>query len=154
MLSRKISLLPHSFKDTSVLNKFMHEWALAEAIIMTANQIAEKEQLKEVTEVKIRIGELQQVERDILLFAISELKPEIFKNSKFKILTAKTKLKCRICGNIWQFQKEKFDENTREAIHFIPEVAHSFVKCPSCASPDFEIVVGRGIWLEKIKGVK
>ena len=41
----------------------MHEWALAEAILATATQIAEKEQLKEVTEVTIRIGELQDVEK-------------------------------------------------------------------------------------------
>ncbi len=41
-----------------------------------------------------------------------------------------------------------------ESIHFIPEVAHTYIKCPKCGSPDFEIIKGRGIWLEKIKGVK
>ena len=40
----------------------MHEWALAEAILASAKEIAEKENLKEVTEVTIRVGELQQVE--------------------------------------------------------------------------------------------
>ena len=37
----------------------MHEWALAEAVIAAASQIAEKEGLKEVTEVKIKVGVLQ-----------------------------------------------------------------------------------------------
>ena len=40
----------------------MHEWALAEAILTSARQIADKEGLKEVTEVTIKVGELQQVE--------------------------------------------------------------------------------------------
>ena len=132
----------------------MHEWALAEAILASAKEVAEKEKLKEVTEVTIKIGELQQVERDILRFALSEMKPEIFKSAKFRILKAKTTLKCRVCGTTWQFNINKVDENTAEAIHFVPEVAHSYIKCPKCSSPDFEIVSGRGVWLENIKGAK
>ncbi len=134
----------------------MHEWALAEAVITAAQQIAEKEGLKEVTDVTIKVGELQQLERPILRFAFSQLKPAIFKNAKFHIIKAKTALKCRKCGNSWEFNKQKLqlDENISEAIHFVPEVAHTYIKCPRCGSPDFEIVQGRGIWLENIKGVK
>src|SRR5208283_3108021 len=132
----------------------MHEWALAEAILTSAKEIAEKEKLKEVTEVVIRIGELQQVEAGILRFAISQMKPPIFKNTKFRILKAKTTLKCRVCETTWEFNLKKLDKTTAEAIHFVPEVAHTYVKCPKCASPDFEIVNGRGVWLENIKGAK
>jgi len=132
----------------------MHEWALAEAIITSAKEIAKKEKLKEVTEVTIKVGELQQVEAGILRFAISQMKPPIFKNSKFRILKAKTTLKCRVCGTTWQFNSKKVDKETSEAIHFVPEVAHSYIKCPKCGSPDFEIVSGRGVWLENIKGAR
>jgi hydrogenase nickel incorporation protein HypA/HybF len=132
----------------------MHEWALAEAILATATQIAEKEQLKEVSEVTVRIGELQQVEREILRFAIKELKNDCFKHAKFRFLNAKTTLKCRVCGTSWQFKKNTLDEATVEAIHFVPEVAHTYIKCPKCGSPDFEITSGRGVWLDNIKGVK
>ncbi|MBM4400660.1 MAG: hydrogenase nickel incorporation protein HypA [Crenarchaeota archaeon] len=132
----------------------MHEWALAEAVITAAQQIAEKENLKEIKEVNIKIGELQQVEQDILRFALSQLKPANFKNAKFHIAKAKTTLKCRVCGHIWLFRKQKLNENTAEAIHFVPEVAHAYIKCPKCGSPDFEITKGRGIWLENIKGVR
>ena len=132
----------------------MHEWALAEAVITAAQQIAEKEKLKEIKEVTIKVGELQQVERDILQFALSQLKPANFKNVEFRILKAKTKLKCRVCGNTWLFRKQKLDEDTAEAIHFVPEVAHAYIKCPKCGSPDFEITKGRGVWLENIKGVR
>ena len=132
----------------------MHEWALAEAVLASAKEIAEKEKLKEVTEVTSRIGELQQVERPILRFAISQMKTALFKNTKFRILKAKTSLRCRVCGATWQFDTKKMDKETAEAIHFVPEVAHSYIKCPKCGSPDFEIASGRGIWLENVKGAR
>ena len=134
--------------------RVMHEWALAEAVLVSAKEIAEKEKLKEVTEVTIKVGELQQVEPDILRFALSQMKSEIFKNAKFHILKAKSTLKCRVCGTAWQFNLKKLDKNTAEAIHFVPEVAHTYIKCPKCGSPDFEIVSGRGVWLENIKGAR
>jgi hydrogenase nickel incorporation protein HypA/HybF len=132
----------------------MHEWALAEAILTSAREIAEKEKLTEVTEVTIRVGELQQVERPILRFALSEMKPPLLKNAKFRILKAKSTLRCRVCGTTWPFDSKGMDKATAEAIHFVPEVAHSYVKCPKCGSPDFEIASGRGIWLESVKGAK
>ena len=132
----------------------MHEWALAEAVIAAASEIAEKEGLGEVTEVRIRVGELQQVELDILEFALSQLKPSRFKNAKFDVEVTKAELKCRVCGNKWVFAKEKLDEETAESIHFVPEVAHTYIKCPKCGSPDFEIIKGRGVWLESIKGAR
>jgi hydrogenase nickel incorporation protein HypA/HybF len=132
----------------------MHEWALAEAILASARQVAEQNQLKTVTEVTIRVGELQQVEPPILRFALSQIKEGIFKDSKFRILRAKSTLKCRVCGTAWRFNREKLDKATSEAIHFIPEAAHSYVKCPKCGSPDFEIASGRGVWLEDIKGAQ
>ena len=132
----------------------MHEWALAEAILASAKEIAEQEKLKEVTEVTIKVGELQQVEPDILRFALSQMKTTIFKSAKFRILKAKTTLKCRVCGTTWKFNFKKLDKNTAEAIHFVPEVAHTYIKCPQCGSPDFEIVNGRGVWLDNVKGAR
>ncbi len=132
----------------------MHEWALAEAVISTVSQIAEKEDLKEVVEVEIKVGELQQIELNILEFALSQLKTSKLKNVKFRIKTVKAELKCRVCGHEWIFRKEKVSEEMAEAIHFVPEIAHTYIKCPKCGSPDFEIVKGRGIWLESVRGLK
>ena len=132
----------------------MHEWALAEAVISTVSEIAEKEGLKEVAEVVIRVGELQQIELDILEFALSQLKPSKLKNVKFHLKTVKAELKCRVCGCKWIFRKEKMNEEIAEAIHFIPEIAHTYIKCPKCGSPDFEILKGRGIWLESVRGLR
>ena len=132
----------------------MHEWALAEAIISSVSEIAGKEGLVEVREVKIKVGELQQVELDVLKFALSELKTGIVKNAEFVIETLEAKLKCRVCGQEWGFSKNKLDAESMEAIHFVPETVYAYIKCPRCGSPDFEILEGRGVWLESIKGVK
>lgn len=140
--------------DSPPIGFSMHEWALAESVLKAAGEIAEKEHLVEVTEVNIKIGELQDVEREIFLFALQQLKPEKFKQTKFRITRAQTALKCRNCGNTWQLKKQHLDKATKEAIHFVPEAAHSYVKCPKCGSPDFEITEGRGIWLQNLKGTR
>lgn len=132
----------------------MHEWALAEAVVAAAANVAREEKLKQVKEVTIKIGELQQVEREIFVFALNQLKPAGFDKTRFHLKKGKTRLKCRACGRVWLFQKAKLDAETAEAIHFVPEVAHTYIKCSRCGSPDFEIAEGRGIWLENVIGVR
>ena len=132
----------------------MHEWALAEAVIAAASEAAKKEGLREVTEVRIRVGELQQIEQEVFKFALSQLKKAELESARFRIEKVRAKLECRACGHTWIFSKERLDEGTIEAIHFVPEVAHAYVKCPRCGSPDFEVLEGRGVWLLSIKGVK
>lgn len=132
----------------------MHEWALAEAVIKAASEVAEREGLKQVTRVTVRVGELQQVERAVLEFALSQLKTARFKRAKFEVETEKARLRCRVCGQAWIFCERNLDHATLEAIHFVPEIAHAYVKCPNCASPDFEIEQGRGVWLQTVRGVK
>lgn len=132
----------------------MHEWALAESVVKTILKIIEGKRIEKVTEVKIRIGEMQQVEHEIFRTALSQLKPVELKDTKFIVEVAKTRLKCRVCDFKWFFQKEELGEDMLESIHFIPEVSHAYVRCPRCGSPDFEIIEGRGIWIESIRGVE
>ena len=127
---------------------------MAEAVISAAFQIAEEEGLKNISEVNIGLGEFQQLELDIFRFALSQLKTSIFRNAVFNIEVTGAQLKCKACGFIWSFKETKLDEETMEAIHFVPEVAHAYIKCLKCRSPDFEIISGRGVQIESIKGVK
>ena len=46
------------------------------------------------------------------------------------------------------------DDDESEAIHFVPEVAHVYISCTKCDSPDFQVLEGRGVILESIKGMK
>jgi hydrogenase nickel incorporation protein HypA/HybF len=133
---------------------YMHEWALAESVIKTILEVAEKEGIDRIVEVKIKIGEMQQLEHEVFKTALIQLKPAELEDTEFKIEVDKTRLKCRVCGHEWLFDKECFGEEVLEAIHFLPEASHVYVKCPKCGSPDFEIVSGRGIWIVSIRGLR
>jgi hydrogenase nickel incorporation protein HypA/HybF len=132
----------------------MHEWALAEGVITTARRVAEEEDLDEITEVTVAIGELQQIEVDIVEFALDQLRTPRMENTVFNLVKSPAKFNCRKCSRQWTFSTEDMDEEVSEAIHFVPEMAHVYIKCPGCGSPDFEVLQGRGVWLESIKGVK
>lgn len=137
----------------------MHEWALAESILTAALEAVGKEKLKRITEIRISIGELQQIEQDIFEFSLNEIiktQDEKLKDVKIKIETEKSTLKCKSCENTWKFSdmKKKLNEDESEAIHFIPEVAFVHTRCPKCGSPDFEITTGRGVSITSIKGEK
>ncbi len=137
----------------------MHEWALAESILTAAVEESKKEKMKKITEIKIALGELQQIQKDIFRFALDEIIKEqggIFKNTKIIIKTEKSTLKCKNCENTWGFSdmKKKISEEEGESIHFIPEVAFVHTRCPKCGSPDFEITAGRGVSITQIKGEK
>ncbi|MCG9969497.1 hydrogenase nickel incorporation protein HypA [Pelotomaculum terephthalicicum JT] len=135
----------------------MHEWALAESIVFTVNEEAVKEKLKDITMVKVKVGELQQIELDIFKFALENVLPlsSIPLNmARIDIEIDESTLKCNVCRNEWNFRDAagKLPEEESEAIHFIPEVAHIYMRCPRCGSPDFEIAKGRGVWIDYIEG--
>ncbi|MHA1829109.1 MAG: hydrogenase nickel incorporation protein HypA, partial [Candidatus Heimdallarchaeaceae archaeon] len=115
-----------------------------------------KNKLKRISEMRIKLGELQQIDREVFEFALKEIAQlkKIKINMKIKI--EKTVLKCRVCGHKWKFSSatKKLDKDKTEFIHFVPDVAHVYLRCPKCKSPDFKIIKGRGVWVESIKGVK
>jgi hydrogenase nickel incorporation protein HypA/HybF len=133
----------------------MHEWALAEAVIATAIEESRKEGVKEITEIKLKIGELQQMEIEIFKFALDEIAKahdELLTNVKIEMETEPAIFKCRVCGHEWDFDEAGLSDDAGDAVHFAPEVAHAYVRCPSCKSPDFEVIQGRGVLIQSIKG--
>ena len=157
MLVFVINFWLQTFKTYGELPGFnMHEWALAESVVIAALEAAKKEKLKKITEIKVSIGELQQIERDIFKFALNEILKEKGKKIKITFKTEKSTLKCNICGKSWSFDdmKNKLNKDEAESIHFIPEVAFVHTRCPKCGSPDFEITAGRGVSITSIKGKK
>ena len=131
----------------------MHEWALAEAVVSTALEASKKKKVEEIRELRIKMGELQQMELEIFEFALNEIikNYDILKNTKIKIETEKAVFRCNACGHEWKFTENKLTHEESESIHFIPEIVHTYLRCPQCASPDFEIMKGRGVWLDSIE---
>lgn len=132
----------------------MHEWALAESIISYIIEKANEMNIKKILEVEIKIGELRQIDIEILSFALKNLSENtLLEKTTFNISIEEAMLKCRVCGYEWSYKeaKRKIKEKDIEAIHFIPEIIHSFINCPKCNSMDFEIIKGKDVWIEKIK---
>lgn len=127
---------------------------MAEAIVYSVEEIAEREGFKEISRVDVKVGELQQVDLETIKFALSQLKRGRLKNAEFKVETVRARLKCSSCGHTWNFKREELEEEVAEAIHFVPEVAYSFIKCPRCGSKDFEFVEGRRVYIERVGGVR
>ena len=133
---------------------FVHEWALAEAVISTILNVAKEKSAKKITKAEIKIGTLQQIEVDVLTFAFRELvKNTPLEKTEIKLKPEEVYFKCRVCGVRWNFSNatNALGREKSEAIHFVPDLVHAFIRCPRCGSPDFEVVGGRGIWVEYIK---
>ena len=132
----------------------MHEWALAESVIKTAVGHAVAGKLKKLKETGVVFGELQAIDKDIFIFALEELRKQYpsAKSCKFKIIAEPAAFRCKACSHEFPLKGLRKTKDEAEFIHFVPEMAHTFLKCPRCKSPDFEIARGRGVHISYIKG--
>jgi hydrogenase nickel incorporation protein HypA/HybF len=135
----------------------MHEWALAEGVIATALQVAKREGINKITVIKVKMGELQQIDWEIFEMALKEIsqsRTSVVANARTELEKEDAVLKCRACGQEWTFSDalKGLGENEREYVHFVPEVAHVYITCPECKSPDFLFCQGRGVKIESIVG--
>jgi len=120
----------------------MHEWALAESVVKTVGLNKELKGKK----ISIIIGELQDINLEIFEFALNELIKDRKLEMNYCVVVEDAVFKCNNCGFEFSMKEvTKKDKMEKENIHFIPEMVKVFVKCPNCASVDFEIIRGRGI---------
>ncbi|MFA6583049.1 MAG: hydrogenase/urease maturation nickel metallochaperone HypA [Elusimicrobiaceae bacterium] len=136
----------------------MHEWALADSVLKCADVSARENGLKQVDEVVIVLGELQNADAQCLADVYNELKGqygEPLSSSRPVFETEKAVFLCRACGLETEFgDRDKMAHGETEAVHFIPETAGIYIKCPACSSPDLKIVAGRGVYIQEIRGGK
>ena len=135
----------------------MHEWALAEAVLRSAKEVARDEGLTRVDELVVRMGELQQIDLEAFDFAVKQVlgsKDPVLGTAKVRIEREGAAFRCRPCGHEWTFAeaKARMPADEAEFVHFVPEMAHTYLRCAKCSSPDFEIVKGRGVWLDRVTG--
>jgi hydrogenase nickel incorporation protein HypA/HybF len=99
--------------------------------------------------VTVLVGELQSIDRDIFSFALESLGREAsLPAGTFRLQTEAALFRCRACAVTWDLAGQaELGAEEREAIHFLPESAHAFVRCPACGSVDFAVEKGRGVRL-------
>jgi hydrogenase nickel incorporation protein HypA/HybF len=133
----------------------MHEWALAEAVLQSVQDQMKNRELSNVRSVRLLFGELQKIDPEVFLFGLRALCGDLSLDPEvFHIETESASFLCNRCGREWQLREARdIDEDQREAIHFLPESAHSYLRCPRCGSPDFRVEKGRGVVIESIEYV-
>ncbi len=135
----------------------MHEFALAESVILSAKGIAEKNEFIRIRVIELRVGELQQMSEDAFALGLKTMAQErgpVFEGARFEVKVEKASFACRVCGCRWSFANACAQMTPEEAeyVHFIPEVAHGYLSCPGCESSDYEVASGRGLWLDAVRG--
>jgi hydrogenase nickel incorporation protein HypA/HybF len=104
-----------------------------------------------VSAVTVRFGELQNIDPESFTAGLQELTIGTqLENTSFKLELQDARLGCRICNGEWTLSEVSLSEDEREAIHFVPEVVHTFAVCPNCGSRDFAVLQGRGVEILEI----
>lgn len=134
----------------------MHEWALSDSIASAARDVLKAENLKKVDEVTVVLGEVQNIAKKVFADIFNDVKKnyEGVENAVLIIEDEPASFTCLNCGNVFGLKREELNHETSEAIHFLPEMSKLYIKCPKCASSDFKITQGRGVFIKEIKGDK
>lgn len=126
----------------------VHEWALAEAVVLTLSQYLREVGWSRVSRVVVSLGELQAVDREVFEFALKELASLYgVEVGRFEVVDEEASFECRSCGFRWRLRDLNLPDEVRESIHFLPEAAYAYVRCPRCGSADFALLSGRGVRL-------
>jgi len=131
----------------------VHELALADAVVKRALQAASQAGIDRISRLVVGIGTLQQIERETFEYLLREVLPESdprLAGTEFVVQDEPAAFRCRGCGT--GFEAPPPPEEAGEAVHFVPELAHAYLRCPDCGSPDFEITAGRGVTLRTVEG--
>jgi hydrogenase nickel incorporation protein HypA/HybF len=129
----------------------MHEWGLAEAVVKKVQKVKEEKCLKKIKKIIIKIGEFQQIEVENFKFLVKEIYK--LKEKEETVIVVEEEegwFKCELCNNKWKFKEMELEEEKKEAIHFLPEMIHAYIRCPNCEGVDFRIEEGRGVVISEI----
>jgi hydrogenase nickel incorporation protein HypA/HybF len=114
----------------------MHELALMESMFKVAESYREKNKLKEVTEVKVVVGELNSILPEAFSFAFEVLKRQTpFEQARLIIEIEEAEAICSFCGK-----------------KFRPE--YPWFTCPVCQHAQAQIIKGNRMYIEYLEGVK
>jgi hydrogenase nickel incorporation protein HypA/HybF len=130
----------------------MHEWALADAVAVALLDSLAGRDPDSLVRAELRMGELQAVDLEIFRFALQTiLEPHGIKADKITLDVEKAGFVCRRCGHGWSLEEDTgLSGGQKESIHFLPEAAHAFLRCPSCGGADFSVEKGRGVTISRI----
>lgn len=118
----------------------MHELSMADAIVKTVLDVAEKNQAEEILEVTIEVGKLTMLNPEQLKFLLGVLgENTLLEGAKVIIEEIPVEIKCLSCSYTGTTDPDDSD-------HYL-----MIVKCPECDERNLEIVAGRECNVKNIR---
>jgi len=118
----------------------MHELSMADAMVKTVIEVAEKNDAQEITEVSIELGEMTLLNPEQLKFMLEVLSEDtLLEGAEIIIDTIPIEIKCHGCGYSGKTPSDDLD-------HYAP-----ILNCPECESMELEIISGRECNVKSIK---
>ncbi len=112
----------------------MHEYSVTKSLVDLCNQEAEKNKIKMVRLIKIKLGKFTGFSPEAINFYFSYLKNGTrCENAKLEFYEIPIRVKCKNCN---------YESDIEEPL-FI---------CPQCGGIDIDIITGREFYVESIEG--
>ena len=142
----------------------MHELSIAESIVRYSLSEADKNGASRVTEMQVDVGELMQVEVDVLSEVLNRLMtgPRLG-GARVKVRVKGASFSCRRCGGRWGMGEARRqlsgvprsllvrEPDSKEVpLHFFPHLYPAFVHCPECGSSDVSVTDGQDVLLTRL----
>ena len=142
----------------------MHELSIAQNIVDTVLSEVQKNDAKRVTEISVDVGELMQLDRNALRFALRLLMTgPVLKGARVHMRVRKASFSCRKCDLKWgmaEAQKQLAEvpdtlrvrepDSKELPLHFLPFLYPAFIRCPGCGSSDISSKEGEEIQLRRV----
>lgn len=118
----------------------MHELSMADAMVKTVLDVAEKNNATEILEVTIEVGQLTMLNPEQLKFLLDVLVEDtLLEGSKINIEEVPVEIDCKTCNYEGLPNMDGSD-------HYL-----AIVKCPECGGRNLEITAGRECNVKTIK---
>ncbi|KAF5089043.1 hydrogenase nickel incorporation protein HypA [anaerobic digester metagenome] len=118
----------------------MHELSMADAMVKTILDVAEKNDATEIIEATVEVGKLTMLNPEQLKFLLDVLvENTLLENATINIEEVSVEIKCNSCDYTGPANMDDSD-------HYM-----AIVKCPECGERDLEITAGRECNVKNIK---
>jgi len=143
----------------------LHELSIAQNIVDAALEEADKAGAEKVLSIEIKVGELMQVEVDVLREALGLLmKGKRLEGASVKLDLVRASFSCSKCGETWGMEEARRQlagvpdelrvrepDSVELPLHFLPQLYPAFLRCPRCGSSDVSVTAGEDIWLRRVE---
>lgn len=117
---------------TLIYGDIMHELSMADAMVKTIIDFAEKNEALKIVEVTIEIGKLTLLNPEQLTFMLEVLSEDtLLEGAKFNIVTVPIEIECKSCDYSGSAGSDDLD-------HFTP-----ILNCLQCGGSNIKIISGR-----------